>query len=235
MRRPPFASVWLFGFALLATSGVSAQDSTEARLREALRQTAEKLQTTEADLAQQQLATAAAERERDALKARPVSKVDAAQTVALQRKLASTDAELAQARSDQQKSQAEQQASAQIAQKKEAERAALAEQLAHLRARDQRCVANNEAFYGTADEILAMYRDPTFVNHVRNLHLWPLGFDRVKQENRMRALEDRFAEQHAQAQHCLTTDAAPASPTPSASPVAPAQAQSTTPPAKDVQ
>jgi chromosome segregation ATPase len=219
MRRLPRPSIWMLGLGLLATASVSAQDSTEARLREALRETAEKLHATEADLAQQQLATAAAEHERDALKQAPhLAKVDGA----LQRRLASAEGELAQARSDQQKSQAEQQASAQIAQKKEAERAALAEQLAQLRARTERCVASDDAYFATAEEILAMYRDPAFANHVRNLHLWPLGFDRVRAENRMRSLEDRLADQNVQMQHCLTTDAvAP----PMASPATPPQAK----------
>jgi hypothetical protein len=213
MRRPaPFAC--LLGFALLAAAGASAQDTTEARLREALRETADKLHATEAELAQQQLATAAAEKERDTLKQAPrPSRTDMAQAAALQRRLTQTAGQLAQAQADGQKSQAQQQASAQAAQKAETARAALAEQLSQLRARDERCAANDEAVYGTGLEIAALYRDPGFVDHLRNLHLKPLGFDRVKEENRMRALEDRFNEEHAQALHCRT-DPAPVTATP---------------------
>jgi len=215
MRRPPRPSIWLFGFALLAAAGAGAQDNTEARLREALRETAEKLHATEADLAQQQLATAAAEHERDALKQAPhPAKADGA----LQRRLAETAGELAQSRADGQKWQSAQQASAQALQQKETERAALAEQLAQQRARFERCSVNDEALYGTGREIAALYRDPAFVDHLRNLHLKPFGFDRVREENRMRALEDRLAEQHAQMQQCRTASTA----APAAAPVAPA-------------
>jgi hypothetical protein len=202
VRLARFAAV-----ALLAISCAHAQDSTETRLREALRETAEKLHATEADLAQQQLATAAAERERDALKQAPhPAKPDGA----LQHKLAEATGELAQARADQQKWQAAQQTAEQIAQKKEAERAALAEQLTQLRARVERCAANDDALYGTGREIAALYRDPKFVEPVSLHHLWPLGFDRVKEENRVRALEDRLGEQLALAQRCRNDATAPA-------------------------
>jgi hypothetical protein len=220
MRMPPRPFAWLLGFALLASAGAGAQDSTEARLREALRQTAEKLHATEADLAQQQVATAAAEHERDALKQAPhPAKADGA----LQHRLAETAAELAQARADAQKWQAAQQASAQAIQLKETERAALAGQLAQQRARFERCAANDEALYGTGREIAAMYRDPDFVDHLRNLHLKPFGFARVREENRMRELEDRFAEQHAQMQRCRT-DIPSATTAQAAAPTAPAAA-----------
>jgi DNA repair exonuclease SbcCD ATPase subunit len=217
----------LAAVALIAFPGVHAQDTTEARLREALRATAEKLHATEADLAQQQLATAAAERERDALKQAPrAAHVDGAQAAALQHRLAAAAAELAQAQSDGQKWQAEQQASAQALQHKETERAALADQVTQLRARAERCVADDGAVYGTAREIAALYRDPKFLGPVRSHHLWPLGFDRVREENRVRALEDRLSDQLAQAQRCRTdapsaqpasaTIATPATPTPPA-------------------
>ena len=168
MRRHAHRPAWLLCIALLAASVVNAQDNTEARLREALRQTAAKLHETEADLAQQQLATAAAERERDALKQAPprAAKADVGQAAALQRRLAQTAGQLAQAQADGQKSQAAQQASAQAAQKAEAARAALAEQLSQLRTRFERCGANDDAVYGTGLEIAAMYRDPEFVKRL---------------------------------------------------------------------
>ncbi len=221
MRRPARASAWLLGLAFLATS-VHAQDTTEGRLREALRQTAEKLHAAEADLAQQQLATAAAESERDALKqAPPAAHVDTAQTVALQRRLAAADGELSQAHAEAQKWQAAQQVAAQAAQQKEAERTALAEQLSKLSARAERCVASDEALYRTGREIAALYRDPAFSDPVHWHHLWPLGFARVREENRVRGLEDHLTEQLAEAQRCRT-DAPPAKPAPAAASVSPA-------------
>ena len=218
MPWPARPSAWTLSLVLLLVPVAHADDTTDARLREALRQTAEKLHATEADLAQQQLATAAAERERDALKQAPhPAKADSA----LQHRLAETAGELAQARADGQKWQAAQEASAQALQQKETERAALAGQLAQQRARFERCSANDEALYGTGREIAAMYRDPEFVDHLRNLHLKPLGFSRVREENRMRALEDRFAEEHAQMQRCRT-DTPSATTAPPAAPAAPA-------------
>lgn len=205
MRRSAHLPAWLLGFALLAVPAVFAQDATEARLREALRETAAKLHATEADLAQQQLATAAAESQRDALKHAPQpAKADGVQVAAVQRKLAAATGQLAQAQAEQQKWQAAQQVSAQAVQTKEAERAALAEQLSQLRARTERCAANDDALYGVGREIAALYRDPKFVDSVHNHHLWPLGFDRVREENRVRALEDRLTAQNTLAQHCRT-------------------------------
>ena len=225
MRRPARAPAWLIGVALCAMTAVHADDATETRLREALRATAEKLHAAEADLAQQQLATAAAERERDALKQAPhAPHADAAQTAALQHRIAATAAELTQAQADVQKSQAEQQASTQALQHKEAERAALADQVAQLRARDERCVAGDSAVVASAREIAALYRDPKFLGPVRSHHLWPLGFDRVREENHIRSLEDRLADAVAQAQHCRTDAPAVKAATTSAAPSTPAPA-----------
>jgi len=220
--------------ALAAAPAAFAQDTTESRLRDALRQTAEKLHQAEADLAQQQLATAAAERERDALKQAPRAKADGAQVAVVQRRLASVSADLAQAQAEQQKWQAAQQQAAQDAQRKEGERAALEKLLAQVRLRSEQCAPNDEALYGTSREIAALYRDAKFESGVRHPHLWPLGFDRVKEENRVRALEDRLAEQHALAQRCRAEALVPpaAGATPAAAPV-PAIAPPATPSAPD--
>ncbi|HEY2346399.1 MAG TPA: hypothetical protein VGH80_11010 [Xanthomonadaceae bacterium] len=226
MPRPARRFIALLGVALVVAPAIHAEDSPDtARLREALRQASAKLNETEAQLEQQQLATAAAERERDALKqAQPAAAKDDARSAALQRKLASSAGELAQARADGEKFQAAQQAADQAAQKKETERAALAQQLVQLRARMDRCAASDEAMYGTGLEIAGLYRDPGFVDHLRNLHLKPFGFDRVREENRMRELEDRLAEQHAAIQHCHA-DATPAAATSTLPPASPAQAE----------
>jgi len=207
MCRSARASASLLCVALVAASVVHAQDTTEARLREALRDTAEKLHATEADLAQQQLATAAAERECDALKQVPhASRAEGAQTAALQRRLTEAAGNLAQAQADEQKLQAAQQVSALGLQQKETERAALAGHLSQLLAREDRCVANDDAFYGTGREIAALYRDPAFTAYF-SYHRLPIGFDRVREENRVRALEDRFTDQLAQAHRCRTDTA----------------------------
>jgi hypothetical protein len=222
MSMPACRPAWLLSLALLAVSVVHAQDNTEARLRDALRDTAAKLHATEAELEQQQLATAAAERERDALKQAPrPARTDVAQSAALQRKLAASAGELAQASVAVQKWQAAQQASAQALQLKEAERASLAERLAQLRTRAESCVANDDAFYATGREIAALYRDPAFVAYFTYRRL-PLGFDRVREENRVRALEDHLSDQLAQQHRCfIDATSAPSAPTTPPSPLTP--------------
>lgn len=202
---------WRALLLLLAVSAVwpaCAQSGTEARLREALRDTAVKLRTAEAALAEQQLATAALERERDALKSRPAPRVDTGREAALQSQLARTSGELAQARAEEQKWRMAEQQASQIAQTREAERAALTEQLAKTRAQSAQCVANTESLYKIGREIAALYRDPAFVDFVRDHGRELLGIDRVRDENRVRALEDRLVEAYAQSQSCSASVAA---------------------------
>lgn len=194
--------------AILAVWPAYAQSGTEARLREALRDTAVKLRTAEAALAEQQLATAALERERDALKSRPAPRVDAGREAALQSQLARANGEITQVRAEEQKWRMAEQQASQLAQKREAERVALTEQLAKARAQSTQCAANTEALYKVGREIAALYRDPAFVDFVRGHGRELLGIGRVRDENRVRALEDRLVEAYAQSQSCGASVAA---------------------------
>lgn len=202
---PLLAALWF------AASGAHAQTANETRLREALRETGARLRSAEAALAAQQAATAAAERERDALKAQAGTRVvrdDSGRVAALQRRLDQAGSASEQARAEAQRWHAAQQQAAQLAQQKDGERAALAARLEAAEAQSARCAANSEALYATGQEIAGLYRDPKFIDFVRDRGFEPLGFERVRHENRVRALEDRLAEQGEQAAHCRDGEAA---------------------------
>ncbi|WP_408949940.1 hypothetical protein [Lysobacter sp. Hz 25] len=201
---PLLAALWF------AASGAHAQTANETRLREALRETGARLRSAEAALAAQQAATAAAERERDALKAqagKSAVRDDGARVAALQRQLGQASSASEQARANAQKWQAAQQQAAQLAQQKDGERAALATRLEAAEAQAVRCAADSEALYATGQEIAGLYRDPQFIDFVRDRGFEPLGLDRVKHENRVRALEDKLAEQGEQAARCRNGEA----------------------------
>ncbi|MDY4339887.1 hypothetical protein [Xanthomonas sp. LF07-6] len=212
MRDPSdFRLVFAFLSVLLAIAPAQAQEGNEARLRDALRDTSARLRQAEAALVQQQLATAAAERERDALRATPPPRsADPGREAALQRQLQQLrqehDAALSQQRSQQQAQQQAAQRAAQDQQALAAQQAQLRQERAH--ARD--CAAASAALYASARELAALYRDPAFVRFVRSHGRELFGMARVTRENRVRQLEDRLAEQDAQAQAC----AAPAPPLP---------------------
>ncbi|WP_295909882.1 hypothetical protein [uncultured Xanthomonas sp.] len=212
MRGPSdFRLVFAVLSVLLAIAPAQAQEGNEARLRDALRDTSARLRQAEAALVQQQLATAAAERERDALRATPPPRsADPGREAALQRQLQQLrqehDAALSQQRSQQQAQQQAAQRAAQDQQALAAQQAQLRQERAH--ARD--CAAASAALYASARELAALYRDPAFVRFVRSHGRELFGMARVTRENRVRQLEDRLAEQDAQAQAC----AAPAPPLP---------------------
>ncbi|MEB1529439.1 hypothetical protein [Xanthomonas sp. WHRI 7945] len=216
MRRlPSRLACGMLAATLLAIAPLHAQDSTETRLREALRDTGARLRQAEAALVQQQLATAAAERERDALRAAPAPRAasaDPGREAALQRQLLQAqrerDAALAQRREQQQAQVNAAQAATQQAQA----RATLDAELQRQRARMAQCATGSDALYATARELAALYRDPAFVRFVRSHGRELFGMARVTRENRVRALEDRLAEQHAQTQACSTTAAVATTP-----------------------
>ncbi|PPT89183.1 hypothetical protein XthCFBP4691_13970 [Xanthomonas theicola] len=201
---------------LLAVAPLHAQDSTETRLREALRETSARLRKAEADLVQQQLATAAAERERDALRAAPsprATDADPGRAAALQRQIEllrrERDAALAQQHAQQQV----QARTAQAAAQQEQARAALDAELRQQRVRTAQCASGSQALYASARELAALYRDPAFVRFVRSHGRELFGMARVTRENRVRALEDRLAEHYAQTQACAGAIAATATTT----------------------
>jgi len=201
---------------LLAAVPLHAQDSTETRLREALRETSTRLRKAEADLVQQQLATAAAERERDALRAAPAPRAasaDPGRDAALQRQLQQAQRERDAALAQQREQQQAQARTAQAAARQAQTQATLEAELQRQRARMAQCVTGNEAVYATARELAALYRDPAFVRFVRSHGRELFGMARVTRENRVRALEDRLAEQHAQTQDCAGATAATATAT----------------------
>lgn len=214
MSHPPIRHCALRSAPLLAAlwfaaSGAHAQSANETRLREALRETGARLRTTEAALAAQQAATAAAERERDALKsapAKPAAPADGARLAALQRQLGEASAGSELARANALKWQSAQQQAAQLAQQKESERAALATQLAGAQERSARCAAGSEGLYQAGRELAQLYRDPKFIDFVRDRGFEPFGLDRVKQENRVRELQDKLDQQRDQAAQCAVVD-----------------------------
>lgn len=197
-RTVRIVSALLLG-TLLAAPAAQAQDDTETRLRQALRETGARLREAEAALAQQRLAAAALERERDALKAaaaRPARPaIDPARLGELQRRLEHSRSEAAQAQNARRQTE-------QRLRQAESERDRLAAQLAQARERADRCAAGNRSLYETGRDLAALYRDPEFVAFVRKRGRELIGLDRVEQENRVRALEDRLAELHAQSQAC---------------------------------
>ncbi|MBN6149809.1 hypothetical protein JR065_05620 [Xanthomonas sp. AmX2] len=211
MRMPNRKAGWVALAALAAAMPLHAQDSTEARLRDALRDTSARLRQAEAALVQQQLATAAAERERDALRAAPAPRAaaaDPAREAALQRQLEQARRERDEARAQQRQQQDAQRQAAQAAVQREQAQAALNAELQRNRTQMAQCAAGGEALYATARELAALYRDPAFVRFVRSHGRELFGMARVTRENRVRALEDRLAEQHAQNQACATATAA---------------------------
>ncbi|KAB7776702.1 hypothetical protein [Xanthomonas sp. LMG 12460] len=216
MRGPSdFRLVFAVLSVLLAIAPAQAQEGNEARLRDALRDTSARLRQAEAALVQQQLATAAAERERDALRATPPPRsADPGREAALQRQLQQLrqehDAALSQQRSQQRSQQQAQQQAAQRAAQDQQALAAQQAQLRQERAHARDCAAASAALYASARELAALYRDPAFVRFVRSHGRELFGMARVTRENRVRQLEDRLAEQDAQAQAC----AAPAPPLP---------------------
>ncbi|MGO1072794.1 hypothetical protein [Lysobacter sp. CA199] len=199
---PLLAALWF------AASAAHAQSASETRLRDALRDTAARLRTAEAALAQQQSATAAAERERDALKTqarKPAPAADGAQLASLQQRLGQASASVEQAREDAQKWRSAQEQAAQQAQQKERERGELAQQLASTQTRAAECAAGSDALYRTGRELAQLYRDPKYA---RGKRLTLIGVGQIERENRVRELEDRLEDERAKAAQCGGGDAA---------------------------
>lgn len=199
---PLLAALWF------AASAAHAQSGNETRLRDALRDTASRLRTAEAALAQQQVATAAVERERDELKqraAKPAAAVDGAQLAAMQQRLGQASAAVEQARGEALKWRGAQEQAALSAQQKERERAELAKRLDAAQARAAQCAAGSEALYNTGRELAGLYRDPAYSKGKR---VTLLGFGQVERENRVRELEGRLEDERAKAAQCGAGDAA---------------------------
>ncbi|QQP99184.1 hypothetical protein [Lysobacter enzymogenes] len=199
---PLLAALWF------AASAAHAQSANETRLRDALRDTASRLRTAEAALAQQQAATAAAERERDELKgraAKPAPAADGAQLAALQQRLGQASASAEQARGEALKWRSAQEQAAHSAQQKERERAELAKRLDAAQARAADCAAGSEALYQAGRELAQLYRDPAYAKGKR---VTLLGFGQVERENRARELENKLEDERAKTAQCGAGDAA---------------------------
>ncbi|WP_372393832.1 hypothetical protein ACCQ05_10850 [Xanthomonas sp. NCPPB 3582] len=199
------------GVLWLAALPALAQNANEARLRDALRQTSARLRQAEADLAQQQLATAAAQRERDAARqATPAAPVrdDGARIAALQRELEQQRQALAAERA-----RHAQQASAQqtaLAQQQHQQQQAMAAERTQLHERLSRCSGDSDALYASGRELAGLYRDPAFVRFVRGRGRELFGMARVTRENRAHRLESQLDTQYAQLRDCLDGNALPA-------------------------
>lgn len=203
IRHAALRSVPLLAALWFAASGAHAQSVNETRLREALRDTASRLRAAEAALAQQQAATAAAERERDELKGRaavrPAPAADGARLAALQQRLSQASASAEQARGEALKWRDAQQQAAQSAQQKERERAELAQQLQAAQARAADCAAGSEALYRAGRALAQLYRDPAYAKGKRPTLI---GFGQVERENRVRELEAQLDEERAKTAQC---------------------------------
>lgn len=187
---------------MLAATPALADASTEQRLRDALRRTAQELQTLQVGQgdAAAQLAAATAERDKAVAalvaergKSRPKPGADAAlaRVGGLERELADTraqlksrDAEIAAARAEAQQQVA--------AGRSDAERRIAAATAAATEANGRigQCTAQNDAMFKTASELLTLYRDPKFLGQVRGPTSGILGLKRSRVENRMQAYGD---------------------------------------------
>ncbi|MEA5123834.1 hypothetical protein [Xanthomonas floridensis] len=206
----PLLAIGALWFAALPAL---AQNANEARLRDALRQTSARLRQAEADLAQQQLATAAAQRERDAARqaapAAPAAPVhdDGARIAALQRELEQQRQTLAAERA-----RHAQQASAQqtaLAQQQHQQQQAMAAERTQLHERLSRCSGDSDALYASGRELAGLYRDPAFVRFVRGRGRELFGMARVTRENRVHLLESQLQAQHTRLRGCLDGNAPP--------------------------
>lgn len=188
---------------VLATPAL-ADEATEQRLRDALRRTAQELQTLQAgqSTAAGQLAAANAERDKakselaaERARARPKPGADAAlaRVGGLERDLAEArtqlkarDAEIAAARAEAQQQLA--------SGRSDAERRVAAATAAATEAQGRigQCTAQNDAMFKTASELLTLYRDPKFLGQVRGPASGILGLKRTRVENRMQAYGDKL-------------------------------------------
>lgn len=187
---------------MLAATPALADATTEQRLRDALRRTAQELQTLQAGQGDTVAKLAAATAERDKAiaalaaergKSRPKPGADAAlaRVGGLERELADAkaqlaarDAEIAAARTG-----AQQQV---LASRTDAERkiAAATAAAAEANGRIGQCTAQNDAMFKTASELLTLYRDPKFLSQVRGPASGILGLKRSRIENRVQAYGD---------------------------------------------
>ncbi|KAB7771792.1 hypothetical protein [Xanthomonas maliensis] len=189
----------------------TAQTTTEERLRDALRQTSAQLRQVQAELAQQQLATAAAQREHEAQPPAPPAASapsDAARTAALQREVAQLRQALEQERTQHARALATQQQTA-AQQQQQQQQQALADARSQTQARVSRCNSAGDALYASGRSLAGLYRDPAFVRFVRHRGHELFGMTRVAEENRVHALEDTLADQHARLRTCLDGRDAP--------------------------
>lgn len=179
-----------------------ADATTEQRLRDALRRTAQELQTLQAGqgnaAAELAAATAARDQAVAALgvergKARPRPGADAAlaRVGGLERELADAksqlkakDAQVAAARAEAERTMAAARSDA------GSKIAVAAASVTAANGQIAQCTAQNDAMFKTANELLTLYRDPDFLGQVRGPASGILGFKRSRVENRMQSYGD---------------------------------------------
>ncbi|WP_206409298.1 hypothetical protein, partial [Lysobacter enzymogenes] len=124
---------------------------------------------------------------------------DGAQLAALQQRLGQASASAEQARGEAQKWRSAQEQAAHSAQRKERERAELAQQLQAAQTRAAECAAGSEALYRAGLELAELYRDPAYAKGRR---VTLLGFGQVERENRVRELQGKLEDERAKTAQC---------------------------------
>ncbi|MDY0242301.1 MAG: hypothetical protein RBR34_08995 [Rhodospirillaceae bacterium] len=198
----------LLAVALFAAAPAHADEATETRLRDALRQAITQSRALEDSQAQLQAKLAEAEKQIEALRAQPVkAKPDAAILDAMEaefnRRLAEQHATIARADETLTKWKGAYQEAASAAQAKEAERAQLAAQLGGFSQRAQSCEAKNAALFDAANEILGKLKNISVADAMA-AHEPFVGMKKVELQNLAQDAEDKILDQVATPQRAAS-------------------------------
>lgn len=195
------ARILLLLAALFAAAPAQADETTEARLRDALRQAIAQSRSLEDSQARLQAKLAEAEKQIEALKGQPAQAApDAAILDAMEaefnRRLAEQHETIARAGETLEKWKGAYEETANVARTKEAERAQLAAQVGGLSQRAQSCEAKNEKLFEAANEILGKLKNISVADAMA-AHEPFVGLKRVELQNLAQDAEDQLLDQVA--------------------------------------
>lgn len=199
--RKGFLALLALALATALPLAAHADEATETRLRDALRQAITQSRALEDSQAQLQAKLAEAEKQIEALRAQPVkAKPDAAILDAMEaefnRRLAEQHATIARADETLTKWKGAYEEAASAAQAKEAERAQLAAQLGGLSQRAQSCETKNAALFDAANEILDKLKNISVADAMA-AHEPFVGLKKVALQNLAQDAEDKILDQVA--------------------------------------
>lgn len=197
--------------ALLALSAPAhADETTENRLRDALRQAIAQSRSLEDSQAQLQAKLAEAEKQIEALKGQPAQA--APDTAILEkmeaefnRRLAAQHEAVARLGENQEKWKAAYEEAATVARAKEAERAQLAAQVGGLSQRATSCEAKNDKLFEAANEILGKLKTISVADAMA-AHEPFVGLKKVELQNLAQDAEDRILDQRVHGQASIQGD-----------------------------